>query len=119
MTDPDNSREEIHLRLDTPPPCTRCEGPALLLARFPHAWTNCNGRRVAGLRESTLCPICDRGKSDAEALLQLLMACGELDATSFESLGGLAAAWVESLRQEYVDIELLNSEHEQWQRGDL
>ncbi|MEU8975824.1 DUF6300 family protein [Streptomyces monashensis] len=71
------------------------------------------------MRERELCSICDRGKRDAEALIQLLVACGELDATSFESFGGLVAAWIESLRQEYVDIDLLASEHEQWRRGDL
>ncbi|MFI0813124.1 DUF6300 family protein [Streptomyces echinatus] len=38
--------EEIHLRLDASPPCTRCEGPTLLLARFAHSWTNGNGQVV-------------------------------------------------------------------------
>ncbi|MGV4985773.1 DUF6300 family protein [Streptomyces sp. NRAIS4] len=119
VSHPGASNEEIHLRVDTPPPCTRCEGPTLLLVRFQHSWTNCNGQKIEGLREKTLCLICDRGKRDAEALFQTLMTCDRLDVTSFESFGGLVAAWVESLRQDYVDLDLLTSEHEQWQRGGL
>ncbi|MFE8950054.1 DUF6300 family protein [Streptomyces sp. NPDC007856] len=119
VKDPNASNEEIHLRVDTPPPCTRCDGPALLLARFPHSWTNSNGQRIEGLRESTLCSVCDQGKRDTEALLQLLTVCDRLDATDFEAFGGLVAAWVESLRQEYVDLDLLASNHDQWHRGEL
>jgi hypothetical protein len=119
VNEPIAKNEEIHLRIDTPPSCTRCEGPTLLLVRFPHSWTNSNGQRIDGLRESTLCSVCDQGKRDTEALLQLLMACGKLDATSLESFGGLVAAWVESLRQEYVDLDLLASENEQWQHGEF
>ncbi|WP_390899093.1 DUF6300 family protein [Streptomyces cynarae] len=116
---PNASNEEIHLRVDIPPPCTRCDGPTLLLVRFPHSWTNGNGQRIEGLRESTLCSVCDRGKRETEALSQLLTVYDKLDATDFESFAGLAAAWVESLRQEYVDLDLLANEHGQWQRGNL
>ncbi|MGW3495752.1 DUF6300 family protein [Streptomyces sp. NPDC001020] len=119
MNDPSAENEEIHLRVDTTPPCTRCAGPTLLLARFPHSWRNTNGQRIEGLRESTLCSVCDRGNKDSDALLQLLTACDTLDVTDFEPFGGLVAAWVESLRQEYVDLDLLASEHEQWQRCEL
>jgi len=119
VNDPSAENEEIHLRVDAPPPCTRCEGPTVLLARFPHSWTNSKGQRIEGLRESTLCPVCDQGKRDAEALLQLLAVCDKVDATGFESFGGLVAAWVESLRHEYVDLDVLTHEHEQWQHSEL
>ncbi|MFF3920415.1 DUF6300 family protein [Streptomyces sp. NPDC001852] len=119
VKDPNASNEEIHIRVDIPPPCTRCDGPSLLLVRFPHSWANSNGQSIEGLRESTLCSVCDRRTRETEALVQLLTVCDTLDATGFESLQGLVAAWVESLRQEYVDLDLLASHHEQWQRGDL
>jgi hypothetical protein len=49
------------------------------------------------------------------------MAYNKLDATSFEPFGGLVAAWVESLRRSmsYVDLDLLASEDELWQRGEF
>lgn len=119
MNDLSAGNEMIHLRIDATPHCTRCEGPSLLLVRFPHSWTTNSGKSIKGLRESALCPVCDQGKTDTEALLQLLTARDKLDAAGSEPFGSLVAAWVESLRQEYVDLDLLASEHEQWQRGDL
>ncbi|MFH8342837.1 DUF6300 family protein [Streptomyces sp. AM6-12] len=119
MTAPGAGDEVIHVRVGATPPCARCESPALLLVRFPHSWAGADGQRLRGLRESTLCAVCDRGRTETEALLRLLTTCGELDAVCSGFAGGLVAAWVESLRRERVDLELLADEHGRWRRGDL
>ncbi|MBX7554131.1 DUF6300 family protein [Streptomyces sp. NPDC004232] len=70
-------------------------GPALLLARFPHSWTNGNGQTTDGLRERALCSICDRGKTSVDVVGDEggeLVGGGEADA---EGTGCPVAAMVE------------------------
>ncbi|OIK28205.1 DUF6300 family protein [Streptomyces malaysiense] len=119
MTDPSAGDEAIHLRVGATPPCTRCEGPTVLQVRFPYSWTSGNGNILKGLRESTLCPVCDQERTEAEALSGLLTSRHEPDTAGLAPFVGMVAAWVESLRQERVDLDLLATEHERWQRGDL
>jgi hypothetical protein len=116
---PKAENDEIHLQVDQVPPCTRCGGAALLRARFPYSWRNARGETVAGIREAELCPACDRGKPTADELLALFAVDEQLDLDNVETFGGLVAAWVESLRQETVDLVALADEHERWHRGEL
>lgn len=119
MNYPNAANEEIHLRLADPPPCAPCGGPSLLLVRFPNSWTNASGDSVGGVREAVLCPACDRGKPDADTLLALFTVDDQIDFDNMKTFGGLVAAWVESLRQTTVDLDVLADEQERWRRGEL
>jgi hypothetical protein len=66
-----------------------------------------------------LCPACDRGTKEASELLNFLTVHNQVHADNVESCGGLIAVWVESLRQERADLDLLAREQEQWRCGEL
>ncbi|MFE5199035.1 DUF6300 family protein [Streptomyces sp. NPDC056601] len=118
MTDP-TDENEIILQLDEVEDCPRCGGPSWLKARFAHEWTNGRGETVSGIREALLCPACDRGSQAADELIALFAIDDRLSASNLEAFGGLVAAWVESVRHQRVDEELLTEQHEQWRRGEL
>ncbi|MFD5079598.1 DUF6300 family protein [Streptomyces sp. NPDC058371] len=95
MSHPEN---EILLKLADPPDCTRCGGPALLHAKFTHSWKNTRGQDVNGLREAVLCSPCDGGARATDGLLALLAGADQMGLPNIQVIGGLAAAWVESVR---------------------
>ncbi|MET8678853.1 DUF6300 family protein [Streptomyces sp. NPDC004647] len=109
----------IVLRITDPPNCARCEGPGLLLARFPDSWKNARSEDVRGLREAALCPACDRGGAAADELLALFAVDDQVGLSNAELLGELVAEWVEYLRHRKVDAALLDEEHGRWERGNL
>ncbi|MGW3627007.1 DUF6300 family protein [Streptomyces sp. NPDC000880] len=111
--------EEILLQLANVPNCGPCGGPGLLLANLPHLWKNSRDEDVHGIRAAILCPACDAGEPATNELLTLFAADEQLDLENIEEFGGLVAAWVKSVRQRKLDIELLNEEHERWRQGDL
>ncbi|MFI8952159.1 DUF6300 family protein [Streptomyces sp. NPDC053750] len=117
MTDGD----EIAVRVvDRVPPCARCGGAVLLRVRFGHSWTNIAGHTVDGFREADLCPGCDCGETPAENLLAHLTVAERIPVSSNTELAGHVAAWVESVRQSRVDMELLKREEQAHRRhGEL
>ncbi|MGW6405374.1 DUF6300 family protein [Streptomyces sp. NPDC055134] len=115
MSDP-TDENDILLKLDEVEDCPRCSAPSWLKARFAHSWKNARGETVSGVREALLCSACDRGSQTADELLALFARDDRLNAANLETFGGLVAAWVESVRHQRVDEDLLN---EHWKCADL
>ncbi|MFE2335180.1 DUF6300 family protein [Streptomyces coelicoflavus] len=113
-----SEEDELLVRMSEVPACASCATPGLLRVRFRHSWQNREGVQITGLRESLLCPGCSAG-NEAAALVDYLSAHKDPMTECLEELGGMVAAWVESLRQEQVDERLLDDQHEQWVRGCL
>lgn len=107
---------EVELRLADPPPCPRCDGPALLLVAFPHSWQNGRGQSITGTREAVLCPECDRGDPPAHALLALFASDRQIGFTNAQGFSELVADWVAMLRTRTVDQKQLAVEEACWRR---
>ncbi|MFQ6147129.1 DUF6300 family protein [Streptomyces seoulensis] len=119
-------QDELLIRIADVPACPACDSPGLLLVRFRNSWKNQSGDDVHGIREILLCPLCSRGNNTAAELVSYLEADEKTDEKTaleeveeLEEIGGVIAAWVESLRQEHVDEGLLAAEYDQWLRGTL
>lgn len=118
MTDEQNL-EEILLKVEDTPPCPRCDGATLLLARFPYAWKNLREEDVVGFKEAVLCPGCHHREPAAAELLALFAVDDQVRPENMDVFGGLVASWVESVRHHTVDEEALSAEFAQWQRDEL
>ncbi|OIJ85225.1 DUF6300 family protein [Streptomyces colonosanans] len=110
--------DEALLKLEDTPSCPHCGGPTLLLARYPQAWKSARGEDVSGIKEAVLCAACDHVDAAAAELIALFNL-DEQVSPEMETFGGLAAAWVESVRQRTVDETLLQEQHELWRCGEL
>ncbi|MEV7167513.1 DUF6300 family protein [Streptomyces microflavus] len=113
------SGDELVLKVDDVPDCLACDTPGLLLVRYKNAWKNRTGDEVAGIREALLCPKCSRQMPEAVELLALLAVDERVSLQNFEAFGELVAEWINSLRDNRVNEELLRAEHDQWLRGML
>ncbi|MFC8016565.1 DUF6300 family protein [[Kitasatospora] papulosa] len=113
------SHDELFFKVADVSDCRACGTPGLLLVRFGHSWKNQTGNDVPGIRESLLCPQCTHRNSAAAELIALFSVHEKMSSENVTVFGGLVAAWVESLRQERVDEELLAAEHDLWLRGEL
>ncbi|WP_411098902.1 DUF6300 family protein [Streptomyces sp. x-45] len=113
------SHDELFVKIDDVSDCRACGTPGLLLVRFSHSWKNQTGNDVPGIRETLLCPQCSRRYPAAAELIALFSVDEKMSPENVTVFGGLVAAWVESLRQERVDEELLAAEHDLWLRGAL
>ncbi|MFD7954326.1 DUF6300 family protein [Streptomyces ardesiacus] len=113
------SHDELFVKIADLSDCRSCGTPGLLLVRFRHSWKNQTGNDVPGIRETLLCPQCSRRDSAAAELIALFSVDEKMSPENVAVFGGLVAAWVESLRQERVDEELLAAEHDLWLRGAL
>ncbi|WP_372504986.1 DUF6300 family protein [Streptomyces parvus] len=113
------SHDELFVKIADVSDCRSCGTPGLLLVRFRHSWKNQTGNDVPGIRETLLCPQCSRRDSAAAELIALFSVDEKMSPENVSVFGGLVAAWVESLRQERVDEELLAAEHDLWLRGEL
>ncbi|MFF7953734.1 DUF6300 family protein [Streptomyces griseorubiginosus] len=111
--------DELLIKIAEVPDCLACGTPGLLLVRYKHSWKNQSGEDVPGIRENLLCPQCSRQNSVAAELLALFAVDEHMSPENIAVFGGIVAAWVESLRQERVDEDLLAAEHDQWRRGEL
>jgi len=111
--------EEVFLKLEETPPCPLCGGATLLLARYPHAWKDSRGEDVSGIKESVLCAACDHGNAAAAELIALFDVDDQISPENRETFGGLAAAWVESVRHRTVDQALLQEQQELRRQGSL
>jgi hypothetical protein len=111
--------DELHIRITDVPNCLVCGAPGLLLVRYGNSWKNQCGDTVPGIRETLLCPQCSRGNSAAAELIALFAVDEQMSHANVDVFAGIIAAWVESLRQEHVDEELLMAEHDLWRRGVL
>src|SRR5207253_194515 len=80
---------DVQLKLEDTPPCPRCGGSTLLLARFPHSWTNRVGDDVPGLREALLCPSCDHTDPACRPLLALFAVDEQIDPANLAAFAGL------------------------------
>ncbi|MGW3498883.1 DUF6300 family protein [Streptomyces sp. NPDC001020] len=103
----------------TAPPSPCCDGLTLLLARYSHAWKNARGEDVSGIKEAVLCAACDHSDAAATELIALFNGDEQVSLENLETFGGLAVAWVESVRQRMVDETLLQEQHALWRRGEL
>ncbi|MDH6629435.1 hypothetical protein M2271_007271 [Streptomyces sp. LBL] len=112
-------QDEILLKVDGTPQCPRCGSDTVLLARYQHSWKNNRGEDVPGIKEAVLCRGCDQTDPEAAELLALFTVDEQVTPENLETFGGLAAAWVESVRQRTVDEALLAAQHELWCRGEL
>ncbi|WP_331732542.1 DUF6300 family protein (plasmid) [Streptomyces sp. NBC_00015] len=113
------SDDELHIRITDVPHCLVCGAPGLLLVRYRHSWMNQSGGTVPGIRETLLCPQCSRENSSAAELIALFAVDEQMSHANIVVFAGIITAWVESLRQEKVDEELLRSQHDQWLHGML
>ncbi|MEW2497497.1 DUF6300 family protein [Streptomyces nodosus] len=113
------SHDELAVKISDVSDCPACGTPGLLLVRYKHSWKNQIGDDVPGIRETLLCPQCSRRNSAAAELIALFTVDEKMSPENVDAFGGLVAVWVESLRQESVDEELLTAEHDQWLRGAL
>ncbi|WP_329453366.1 DUF6300 family protein (plasmid) [Streptomyces sp. NBC_01724] len=113
------SDDELIVKIADVSDCLACGTPGLLLVRYKHSWNNQIGDDVPGIRETLLCPQCSHRNSAAAELIALFTVDEKMSPENVDTFGGLVAAWVESLRQERVDEELLTAEHDQWLRGAL
>ncbi|MBQ0972886.1 DUF6300 family protein [Streptomyces pilosus] len=113
------SHDELFVKIADVSDCRACGTPGLLLVRFRHSWKNQTGNDVPGIRETLLCPQCSRRDSTAAELIALFSVDEKMSPENVTVFGGLVAAWVESLRQERVDDEVLAAEHDLWLRGEL
>lgn len=113
------SDDELLIKIADVSDCLACGTPGLLLVRYKHSWQNQRGDDVPGIRETLLCPQCSRRNAAAAELIALFAVDEQMNVENIEFFGGIVAAWVESLRQEHVDEELLAAEHDQWLRGAL
>ncbi|NUK16250.1 MULTISPECIES: DUF6300 family protein [Streptomyces] len=113
------SEDELLIRIADVSDCLACGTPGLLLVRYKHSWKNQSGDDVPGIRETLLCPQCSRRNTAAAELIALFAVDEQMNLENIDFFGGIVAAWVESLRQEHVDEELLVAEHDQWLRGAL
>ncbi|WP_309299406.1 DUF6300 family protein [Streptomyces sp. A012304] len=111
--------DELFVKIADVSDCLACGTPGLLLVQYRHSWKNQSGDDVLGIRETLLCPQCSRRNSAAAELIALFSVDEKMGPENLDVFGGLVAAWVESLRQERVDEELLAAEHDQWLRGAL
>ncbi|MFH8701984.1 DUF6300 family protein [Streptomyces chartreusis] len=114
-----SDEESFLVKVEDTPPCPQCAGSTLLLAQFPHTWKNRRGDDVSGLREAVLCPDCHHGEAEAVELLALFAVDSQVSPENLDVFGGLAAAWVESVRQRTVNEETLMAEFELWKRSEL
>jgi hypothetical protein len=113
------SHDELFVKIADVSKCPACGTPGLLLVQYRHSWKNQTGDDVTGIRETLLCPQCSRRNLAAAELLALFSVDGKMSPENVDAFGGIVAAWVESLRQEGVDEELLAAEYDQWLRGAL
>ncbi|MET8824157.1 DUF6300 family protein [Streptomyces rochei] len=113
------SDAELLIKMADMPDCLACGTPGLLLVRFRNSWKNQSGEDVPGIRETLLCPQCSRRNQAAAELIALFAVDDKMSPENVDAFGGLVAAWVESLRQDCIDEELLTAEHDQWLRGVL
>ncbi|WP_411147391.1 DUF6300 family protein [Streptomyces sp. A30] len=111
--------DEILLKVEESPPCPRCGSNTVLLARYRHSWKNNRDEDVPGIKEAVLCRGCDQTDPAAAELLALFIVDEHVTPENLETFGGLAAAWVESVRQRKVDEALLTEQHELWRCGEL
>ncbi|MFI2790402.1 DUF6300 family protein [Kitasatospora sp. NPDC018614] len=111
--------DELFVKIADVSDCQSCGTPGLLLVRFRNSWKNQTGNDVPGIRETLLCPQCSLRGSAAAELIALFSVDEKMSTENVSVFGGLVAAWVESLRQERVDEELLAAEHDLWLRGEL
>ncbi|MEU0836030.1 DUF6300 family protein [Streptomyces sp. NPDC005969] len=111
--------DEIVLQLADPPNCARCGGPGRVSARFSHSWKNASGEEVPGIREATLCPVCDRDEPTADGLLAFFTVHKTLEPSELETFHNLAAAWVAVARARQVDQQQLDDEYERSHNGKL
>ncbi|MGC5006138.1 DUF6300 family protein [Streptomyces sp. DT203] len=60
-------------------------GPGPVSARFPHSWKNASCEEVPGMREATLCPVCDRDEPAADKLLAFFAVHKTLEPSELEN----------------------------------
>ncbi|WP_406433624.1 DUF6300 family protein [Streptomyces sp. NBC_01589] len=111
--------DEIVLQLADPPDCARCGGAGLFSARFSHSWKNASCEEVPGMREATLCPVCDRDEPAADKLLAFFAVHKTLEPSELETFHNLSAAWVAVARARHVDQQQLADEYERSRNGEL
>ncbi|MFF3359294.1 DUF6300 family protein [Streptomyces sp. NPDC002917] len=111
--------DEIVLQLADPPNCPRCGGPGPVSARFPHSWKNASCEEVPGMREATLCPVCDRDEPAADKLLAFFAVHKTLEPSELETFHNLSSAWVAVARARHVDQQQLADEYERSCNGEL
>jgi hypothetical protein len=113
------SHDDLFVKIADVSDCPACGTPGLLLVQYRNSWKNQTGDDVTGIRETLLCPQCSRRSSAAAELIALFSVDEKMSPENVDAFGGLVAAWVESLRQERVNEELLAAEYDQWLRGAL
>lgn len=111
--------EELAITVRDVPACPRCGQAGILLASYPHSWTNAHGVQVTGRGESLLCAACDHAEPAAADLLALFLVDGHVGLDNLALLRCLADAWVEALRDRKADASRLAGEEELWLRGEL
>ncbi|MEV7776969.1 DUF6300 family protein [Kitasatospora sp. NPDC088351] len=107
------------MRTSQTPPCPRCAAPVLLTARYPHAWRNRSGKRVAGFKETVLCRSCDVSDPAAGELLALLSDDGPLTPAAFEAFSGLVRDWLDAVRDRAPNRAELDAQEARWRAGEL
>ncbi|MGY4920292.1 DUF6300 family protein [Streptomyces sp. 900116325] len=111
--------DEIVLQLADPPNCPRCGGSGPVSAQFPYSWTNASGEAVPGIREATLCPVCDRDEPAADRLLAFFAVHKTLEPSELGTFHNLSTAWVAIARARKVNQQQLADEYERSRNGEL
>ena len=92
------------------PPCHRCTGDLYLMLRT---------RDDRGLRLVPLCPRCDAGDRNSQALLAFFAFHSRADVDAADDLAALVREWMVGLPPRSAGAEVADEDIEAYYRGDL
>jgi len=99
-------------------PCHRCQGRLYLAVRVPHPYQQPTPESQASFAVLVpLCPACDAESPAAQSLLAFFAIHECVSDGTLALFGELLRRWISELEYPRLDVEIYESEIEQWMNG--